>query len=133
MLLPSEAVILMPRTARADNVLGWEIWRAWRLGPLELGLGFPLVHGDQSTGIGPRGSAASVQMEPSGRVERRGGSYANLPSDSWGCCRLGRDNARAVYMSHTEPAWSVTGASGYSLQLPGYSELCHDSLCGASG
>ena len=101
MLLPSEAVILMPRTARADNVLGWEIWRAWRLGPLELGLGFPLVHGDQSTGIGPRGSAASVQMEPSGRVERRGGSYANLPSDSWGCCRLGaRQCACGVHVTY---------------------------------
>lgn len=82
-------------------------------------------------GIGPRGSAEAAQTLLGSRAETRGGSDANLPPDSRGCCRLGRDNARAVYVSHTKPARSVAGASGYCHQLPGYSELCHDSLCGA--
>lgn len=31
-----------------------------------------------------------------------------------------------------KPVRSVAGASDYCHQLPGYPELCHDSLCGAS-
>lgn len=72
------------------------------------------------------------QRELSKRLEKREGSYAKLPPDSRGCCRLGRDNARAVSMSRTKPALWVAGASGYCHQLPGYSELDHNSLLRAS-
>lgn len=65
-------------------------------------------------------------------LEESGRDFCKSPARFPGPLQAGtRQCVCAVHTSRMKPAQVVSGASGYCSQLPGYSELGHNSLLGA--